>query len=132
MTTEPTTPRLLRNVWPGRVAVRVSKHAEHPGLHAYLSRRARRDGLEVPRMGPFYLVPGAWLAELVSLFVTSPDPGHDLIIRRMTTEREADPSGPRTHCKHGHLYDTKNTRVRTDGTRACRACDRERKRESRS
>lgn len=27
-----------------------------------------------------------------------------------------------THCIHGHAFDTKNTRIRPDGTRECRCC----------
>jgi hypothetical protein len=27
-----------------------------------------------------------------------------------------------THCKHGHLFDEENTRIRTDGNRQCRKC----------
>jgi hypothetical protein len=30
-----------------------------------------------------------------------------------------------THCKHGHEFTLENTRVRGDGSRDCRACDRE-------
>jgi hypothetical protein len=30
-----------------------------------------------------------------------------------------------THCVHGHEFDEANTRVRANGTRQCRACDRE-------
>ncbi|MFF9284844.1 HNH endonuclease signature motif containing protein [Streptomyces griseosporeus] len=33
-----------------------------------------------------------------------------------------------THCKHGHPFDDANTRRRKNGTRACRACERERRR----
>lgn len=29
----------------------------------------------------------------------------------------------KTHCKHGHPFDAENTRIRTNGNRACRACD---------
>jgi hypothetical protein len=32
----------------------------------------------------------------------------------------------KTHCPQGHPYDETNTRVRRDGSRACRACGRER------
>jgi hypothetical protein len=31
-----------------------------------------------------------------------------------------------THCRHGHPFDEANTRIRPDGGRYCRACDRER------
>lgn len=37
----------------------------------------------------------------------------------------------KTHCKQGHEYDEKNTRVTKDGKRYCRACDRERDAERR-
>lgn len=30
-----------------------------------------------------------------------------------------------THCPQGHPYDASNTRVKTNGARACRTCDRE-------
>jgi hypothetical protein len=30
----------------------------------------------------------------------------------------------KTHCPAGHAYDAKNTRVRRDGARGCKACDR--------
>lgn len=28
----------------------------------------------------------------------------------------------KTHCKHGHEFNEKNTKIRPNGTRACRAC----------
>lgn len=31
----------------------------------------------------------------------------------------------RTHCKFGHEYSQENTRIRPDGARQCRACERE-------
>lgn len=34
----------------------------------------------------------------------------------------------KTVCLRGHTYDLTNTRITKSGTRACRACDRERKR----
>jgi hypothetical protein len=33
-----------------------------------------------------------------------------------------------THCINGHEFNEKNTRIRSNGCRQCRACDRERKR----
>lgn len=30
-----------------------------------------------------------------------------------------------THCPQGHTYDDANTRIKKNGTRACRACDRD-------
>lgn len=36
-----------------------------------------------------------------------------------------------THCKHGHEFTESNTYVRKNGTRACKACGRERKMEGR-
>ena len=33
---------------------------------------------------------------------------------------------PKTHCKHGHEYDEKNTRINSKGRKVCRACDRKR------
>lgn len=30
----------------------------------------------------------------------------------------------KTHCKHGHPFDAKNTRITPEGFRACRACER--------
>lgn len=38
----------------------------------------------------------------------------------------------KTHCPYGHPYDEQNTRVTPQGTRACRACARERRRRGRS
>ena len=37
-----------------------------------------------------------------------------------------------THCVHGHPFSDANVRLRPDGTRQCRACDRERSREWRA
>lgn len=36
-----------------------------------------------------------------------------------------DANARKTHCKRGHAFDDANTRVRPDGSRKCRACDRE-------
>lgn len=36
--------------------------------------------------------------------------------------------GRKTHCPNGHAYDEANTRYEKDGSRKCRACDRERHR----
>lgn len=38
----------------------------------------------------------------------------------------------KTHCKHGHPFDEANTRIAPDGSRACRACGRERTRRFRA
>lgn len=35
-----------------------------------------------------------------------------------------------THCQYGHEFTPENTKVRANGTRACRVCSRRRKRES--
>lgn len=32
----------------------------------------------------------------------------------------------KTHCVNGHLFDDANTHIKGDGSRSCRACDRER------
>lgn len=40
----------------------------------------------------------------------------------------------KTTCKHGHVFDERNTKIRTDGSRRCRKCDairHQRKREKR-
>ncbi len=37
-------------------------------------------------------------------------------------------NGSKTHCKRGHSFDAKNTRIRNDGYRTCRECDRMMKR----
>lgn len=34
----------------------------------------------------------------------------------------------KTHCKHGHIFDTHNTYVLSDGSRMCRTCAREKAR----
>lgn len=39
------------------------------------------------------------------------------------------PHRQRTHCKRGHEFSPSNTRINPNGSRACRACDRERTRE---
>ena len=31
-------------------------------------------------------------------------------------------NGAKTHCKHGHPFDAKNTYVKPNGTRSCREC----------
>lgn len=36
-----------------------------------------------------------------------------------------------TECKRGHPFDAENTRIRRDGTRACRTCERERRQRGR-
>lgn len=33
---------------------------------------------------------------------------------------------PKTHCSHNHPYDAENTRLRRDGSRACKTCERTR------
>lgn len=38
----------------------------------------------------------------------------------------------KSHCPHGHPYDESNTRIRPDGRRACRTCNRTWKRHARS
>lgn len=38
----------------------------------------------------------------------------------------------KTHCPRGHAYDEANTHIMPDGSRWCRACNRERKREERT
>lgn len=38
----------------------------------------------------------------------------------------------KTHCKYGHPFDAENTRIRPDGARACRACQRRAQREHRA
>ena len=38
----------------------------------------------------------------------------------------------RTHCVHGHKFTPENTRLRPDGRRQCRACDRGRPRKGRA
>lgn len=38
------------------------------------------------------------------------------------------PPSERTHCPKGHLYDEKNTRITTQGARACRTCENVRRR----
>lgn len=43
--------------------------------------------------------------------------------RRVLSESAA------THCRHGHLFDEANTYIKPNGYRACRTCDRERRRE---
>lgn len=42
--------------------------------------------------------------------------------------RHRNQNSAKTHCPQGHPYDNDNTRVRPNGQRACRACERERKR----
>jgi hypothetical protein len=39
--------------------------------------------------------------------------------------RNPNASANKTHCPHGHPYDTSNTTVRPDGARICRTCARE-------
>ena len=34
----------------------------------------------------------------------------------------------KTHCKHGHMFNCKNTQIRPDGSRRCRVCNRIQKR----
>jgi hypothetical protein len=41
-------------------------------------------------------------------------------------------SRAKTHCKRGHLYDEQNTYVQPQGSRACRACDRDKARRRRA
>ena|ERR1017187_3021915 len=41
---------------------------------------------------------------------------------------DGSPWSARTHCKHGHLFDEENTRIRPDGGRVCRECVRSRSR----
>ena len=36
----------------------------------------------------------------------------------------------RAQCMHGHSFDETNTRIRKNGTRLCRACDRNRRNEA--
>ena len=38
----------------------------------------------------------------------------------------------KTHCPQGHPYDEANTRIRPDGARVCRTCERERMRRKRA
>lgn len=49
-----------------------------------------------------------------------------------TTEniRRAHPAVVTNRCKHGHEFTAENTRHRRDGSRACRTCERTRRRES--
>jgi hypothetical protein len=42
--------------------------------------------------------------------------------------RQRNQNHDKTHCPQGHPYNYENTRIRPNGQRACRACDRERKR----
>ena len=59
-------------------------------------------------------------------------PGHiDIVTRRTNLLRGNGVSGRnarKTHCPQGHAYDFLNTHICTDGSRRCRACDRQRHR----
>lgn len=49
------------------------------------------------------------------------NPAHlDAVTIRINVQRNS--RSRATHCKHGHLFDEKNTRRRPNGTRTCRAC----------
>jgi hypothetical protein len=44
---------------------------------------------------------------------------------RRARETAGHPQGVKTHCVQGHAFDVANTHIRPDGSRSCRACDRE-------
>lgn len=59
-------------------------------------------------------------------------PNHlEIVTKKLNIQRIPSyvrPNAEKTHCPYGHVYDQQNTRISRAGTRACRACDRERKR----
>ena len=59
------------------------------------------------------------------------NPDHLSPAARADNTRRGDGSGRRTHCPQGHEYSGENLRVNADGSRHCRACDRERARKKR-
>lgn len=60
------------------------------------------------------------------------NPAHlEPVTSRVNTLRGVSPSAlnaAKTHCKRGHRFDEKNTRLRPGGVRACRECERYRRR----
>lgn len=57
------------------------------------------------------------------------------VTARENTRRSMSPHGinaRKTHCKNNHLFDDGNTRIRPNGARVCRRCERERMREIRA
>jgi hypothetical protein len=57
------------------------------------------------------------------------NPAHqELVTPSENTDRQEHANRLKTECAKGHPYDDQNTRIRPDGRRACRACDRERTR----
>ena len=55
------------------------------------------------------------------------NPDHqEIVTPSENTQRQEHFNRNRTECKNGHQFDESNTRIRPDGKRACRACDRER------
>ena len=52
--------------------------------------------------------------------------GHGVAV---AIQRRADANRGKTHCDHGHPFTAKNTRIRANGSRACRACMKRRSRE---
>lgn len=59
------------------------------------------------------------------------NPNHLAIATRAENARRGDGSPKPTHCPQGHEYARENVRHNTDGSRHCRACDRERARKKR-
>lgn len=50
----------------------------------------------------------------------------ELVTPSQNTDRQAHANRLKDRCPKGHAYDEANTRLRSDGRRACRQCDRER------
>ncbi len=52
-------------------------------------------------------------------------------MRRIPQEKRINQHTGVTHCVHGHPFDERNTHVRKNGKRSCRACDARRHRQKR-
>ena len=69
-----------------------------------------------PCVNPAHLVAGTQLDNLQDMF----DRGR---ARRARGKETA--NGAKTHCKSGHEFTESNTRIKPNGSRSCRTCDRE-------
>jgi len=57
------------------------------------------------------------------------NPGHlEPVTAQVNSRRRSAALPPKTHCRQGHPFDEANTSIQKDGSRKCRACDRERHR----